>query len=209
MKVTEIVPQKNNNRRVSVFVDNEYAFSLDETDAILNKVKVGTELSKSDIARLTMEGNFTKARDYAFSVISRKPVTEKMLSDKLSEKGYDKAVICEVCTELSSLGYLSDCDYANLFLEHCTQKLWGRKKIIYEMKQKGLSDETIYDCMQNFSEEDLLPEMVKTIRQKYKNFDKSDYKEKASITRYFGARGFEFSLIDKAISKASEEAENE
>ena len=72
MKVTDISPQKNNIHRVSVFVDNEYAFSLDETDAVLFKVKVGTELSPSDIQRLTMEGNFTKARDYAFSVLSRK-----------------------------------------------------------------------------------------------------------------------------------------
>lgn len=209
MKVTDLLPQKNNKHRVSVFVDNEYAFSLDETDAVLFKVKVGTQLSAADIQRLTMEGNFTKARDYAFSILSHKMLTEKQLSEKLMEKGYDKAVSSEVCRELISLGYINDEEYARLFLEHCTMKLWGKKKISYEMKQKGLSDETIAICLEDFFEDDMTDEMVRAIRQKYQGSDLSDFKVKSRITRHFASRGFNFDFIDKCIRLSIEEAEND
>ncbi len=209
MKVTDIVPQKNNNHRVSVFVDNEYAFSLDETDAILLKVKIGTELSNKDIERLTMEGNFTKARDYAFSILSHKMLTEKMLCDKLLEKGYDKAVVFEVSRELISLGYLNDEAYANLFLEHSKEKLWGKKKIRYEMEKKGLSNETIAVSLEDFQEDVMQEAVARTILKKYGKKDLSDYKVRASITRHFAMRGFDFSFIDKCIRLSIEEAENE
>jgi len=207
MKVTDISPQKNNIHRVSVFVDNEYAFSLDETDAVLFKVKVGTELSPSDIQRLTMEGNFTKARDYAFSVLSRKMLTESMLSEKLTEKGYDKAVISEVSRELVSLGYINDSDYASLFLEHCKSKMWGKKKIAFEMKKKGLGDETIALCLESFAEDEMQEDIVDFICKKYKGSDLRDYKEKSRITRFFASRGFDFGFIDKCIRLAEEENE--
>ncbi len=209
MKVTEILPQKNNKHRVSVFVDNEYAFSLDETDAVKLKVKVGTELSEADIKRLTMEGNFTKARDYAFSVLSHKMLTEKQLIDRLTEKGYDKAVSSEVVRELCSLGYINDEEYARLFLEHCKAKLWGKKKISYEMKQKGLSDETIALCLESFCEEDIENEIVRVIRQKYQGSDLCDFKVKSRITRFLASRGFDFAFIDKCIRLATEEEEND
>lgn len=205
MKVTELLPQKNNKHRVSVFVDNEYAFSLDETDAVLFKVKVGTQLSEDDIKRLTMEGNFTKARDYAFSILSRKMLTEKQLSDKLCEKGYDMAVSSEVCRELVSLGYINDEEYARLFLEHSVMKLWGKKKIMYEMKQKGLSDDTIAICLESFCEDDMTDEILRAIRQKYQGADLRDFKVKSRITRHFASRGFDFGFIDKCIRLAEEE----
>lgn len=209
MKVTDISPQKNNKHRVSVFVDNEYAFSLDETDAVLFKVKVGTELSSQDIKRLTMEGNFTKARDHAFSLLSHKMLTEKMLTEKLTEKGYDKAVIIEVCRELISLGYINDEEYAKVFLEHCREKLWGKKKISYEMRQKGLSDETIALCLESYCEDDAEDEMVRAIRQKYRLSDLCDFKVKSRIIRFFASRGFDFAFIDKCITLATEEEEND
>ncbi len=209
MKVTDVVVQKNNTQRVSVFVDNEYAFSLDGADALLMKIKPGRELTKEDIARCNYECNFTKARDKALEILSRKSVSKKELSDKLSQKGYDDSIIDDAISELETLGYVNDEEYANLFLEHCMAKMWGKKKIRYEMKQKGIPEAVIAEKLSQFDEDDNLDEIKEIIISKYGNDDISDIKIKAKITRYLASRGFDFSLIDKVIRLSKEELSDE
>jgi len=209
MKVTSVEIQKNNKQRVSVFVDNEYAFSLDETDAVLLKIKPGRELSQKDIENCIMECNYTKARDKAFDILSRKPVSKKELENALSQKGFDDAVTVQVIEEMSNLGYIDDYEYATLFLEHCRQKMWGEKKIRYEMKQKGIDESVISEVLSDLDSENEIEEMVKLIISKYGTEDLSDMKTKAKITRYFASRGFDFSFIDRLIRLAIEENSNE
>lgn len=209
MKVTEVTAQKNNKHRVSVFVDNEYAFSLDETDAVMLKIKPGRELTEADMTRCIMECNYTKARDYSLNILSARPMTQKQLSDKLKEKGYDEAVVTEVKNELILLGYLNDYDYAELFLEHCISKMWGKKKIRYEMKQKGISDEIIKDILEDYDSADFCDEMAEMIISKYGSCELKDMKTKARVIRYFSSKGFDFSDIDRALRRAAEIAEDE
>lgn len=209
MKVTDVTVQKNNKHRVSVFVDNEYAFSLDETDAVVFKIKPGRELSQSELDRCIMESGFTKVLGKAFDMLSRKPYSRKELQDKLGQSGYDEAIVFEVAEELESLGYINDTDYAALFLEHCISKMWGKKKIRYEMKQKGLSDEIIAEALGALDDDDTEEEMTDMILARYRGEDMTDIKTKARITRYFASRGFDFAMIDKAIRKAIEVTGNE
>ena len=199
MKVTDVSQQKNNSQRVNVFVDGSYSFSLDEAEAVLKGIKPGKELSEKDIRNLLMDSEFGKARDYALGVLSRKMITSSDLLGKLKEKGYAEIIAVEVIEELTSLGYIDDESYAATYLEYCREKMWGKKKIRFEMKQKGLGDELIENALMSYDEGDLISEMAELIKQKYPHDDLSDMKTKAKITRYFASRGFDFSQIDASI----------
>lgn len=209
MKVTKVEPQKHIKSRVSVFVDDKYMFSLDETDAFRLGIKCGKELNDRDIENCIMECNFSKARDKAFDILSRRPLSKKELGDKLCEKGYDEIIISEVINELETLGYIDDYDYAMLFLEHCNEKMWGIKKIRYEMSHRGISHEIIEDVLSSQNEYERIEEMRDIIISRYAQRNLSDMKTKASVTRYFASRGFDFSLINSALNAAIEELSNE
>ena len=209
MKITDVSPQKNNSLRVNVYVDGNYSFSLDAAEAVLKGIKEGRELSQKDIDNLLLDSKFSKARDTALNILSRKSITSFELSQKLAEKGYEPIVIGEVKEELASLGYIDDEAYASMYLEYCIEKIWGIKKIQYEMKLKGISDEIIGDVLSSYNEAYVLEQMTELILQKYSNLCLSDQKDKAKIIRYFAARGLDFSLINTAISKAAEEMNNE
>ena len=209
MKVTDVTPQKNNNHRVSVFVDNEYAFSLDREDVFFFKIKIGKELTQKDIDECIEECNFTKARDKAFDIISRKSVSSSELVSKLTEKGYDKKTAEKVKAELETLGYIDDKAYGELFLEHCLSKGWGRRKIEYEMKQKGLSSDLICECIESIDKDEMEEKMKETILARFKGENLSDIKIRQKITRYFASRGYDFNIIEKAIRETIGEMENE
>lgn len=209
LKITEVSPQKNNSLKVNVFVDGEYRFSLDGADAALRGIKPGKELSEKDIANLMMDSRFTKARDTALNILSRKTITSHDLCVKLGEKGYEDIVIGEVIKELESLGYIDDESYASMYLEYCLEKIWGKKKITYEMKQKGISDEIIESVLGAYEDDAALEQMTEVIKQKYMYDELSDPKTKAKITRYFASRGFDFSQINTAINIVAKENSDE
>jgi len=209
MTVTGVEPQKNSKSRVSIFVDGKYAFSLDETDAVRMGIKCGRELTDRDIENCKMECDYSKAREKAFDMLSGRSLSKKELCEKLSRKGYDEAVVVEVANELEELGYINDYDYAMLFMEHCREKMWGSKKIRYEMNQRGISNDIIEEILSECNEYDMLDEIKEIIISRYSSRDLTDMKTKASAVRYFASRRFDFSLINSAISAAIEELANE
>ena len=209
MKITKISPQKNNALKVNVFIDEEFAFSFDSAEAILKGLKEGRDLSEKEIKNLLMDSQFTKARDYALGILSRKSITKKLLCDKLSEKGYNQIIIAEVINELESLGYIDDESYAQMFFEYCLEKMWGKKKIRYEMQLKGVNADIIEEILSSYNPGDAICNMKAYICQRYSQNDLTDAKTKAKITRHFASKGFDFPEITAAISEAIKEISNE
>ena len=199
MKITDITAQKHNKDRVSVFVDNEYTFSLDGVDAIKYQLKIGNDISQENIEFYRRECNISKARSLAMDIISRKPLCKKMLTDKLCEKGYDFEVIGEVVAELESIGVLDDYSYAVLFAEYAKEKCWGERRFKYELSQKGVENKIINLVADEFDFCDA-DEILELLKQKYKGQDFNDIKVKQKASRFLAARGFEFSVINEAIN---------
>ncbi len=199
MKITEVSSQKNNPDRVNVYCDGEYILSLDAVDAVVLGIKPGREIGEKELGNLVFESQFGKAKAKALNILSRKNVTARMLADELSAKNYEEAVVCEVINELETLGYIDDYSYAVMYMEQAAEKLWGKKKIVYELSQKGVDINTIDDAL----EEAELPgadELSECIAQKYGGEDVEDYKTKQRIVRFFASRGFDFSTINDAIN---------
>ena len=209
MKITRVTPQKNNQVKVNIFIDDEFAFSFDGAEAVLKGLKEGRELTQKEIKNLLMDSEFIKARDYALGILSRKSITKKLLSDKLSEKGYNEIIIPEVINELTSLGYIDDESYAQMFFEYCLEKMWGKKKICYEMQQKGISADITEEILSSYNTDEAICNMSAYICERYSDEDLTNHKIKEKITRHFASKGYDFSEITKAIAEAIKEISNE
>lgn len=198
MKITEVSPQKNNPQRVNVYADGDYVFSLDEVDALVMGIKPGREITDQDLKNCLFESQFSKAKSKAMEILSRKPLSKQMLADELQKKEYDEVVIAEVINEFESLGYLDDYNYAMLYIEYAASKIWGEKKIRYELNGKGIDPNTIEDAI-CASQLPGTEEIAELIKQKYSGEDTDDIKVKQRIFRFFASRGFDFSLVEKAL----------
>jgi len=198
MKITEVSPQKNNQKRVNVYLDGEYVLSLDDVDALVMGIKTGREISEAELKNLMFESQYGKAKSKALDILSRKSISSGSLRDYLKSKGYDDIVITEIINELEELGYIDDYSYALMFLEYAREKLWGRKKIVYELGKKGVDINTIEDAMSE-AELPLEREVAEHIKMKYALEDIKDYKVRQKIIRFYSSRGFEISVIEDAI----------
>jgi len=199
MKVTDVQPQKNDSSKVSVFIDGDYAFSLDEVDALVMGIKTGLEVEREKLGEMVFASKFAKAKNAALKLISRKSVCRKMIVDLLFEKGFDEEITDAVCAEFESLGYIDDYSYASLFVEYALEKMWGERKIRYELGVKGISKDIIDEILSETSAADVNT-LSEIILEKYRGLDFEDIKIKQKIQRFFISRGFDYSQINEAIN---------
>lgn len=203
--ITEVSVQKNNPLRVNVYCEKGYLFSLDDVDAVTLGIKPGRILSSEELEKLSFVSEFGKAKDKALAVLSRKSVTRYELGKILMET-FESEVVENVLCELESLGYIDDCAYTMLFLEKAYEKLWGKKKIIYELSQKGIDRNTAEDVMEEAHIAGA-EEIAEYMAVKYRDEDFSDFRTKQRVMRFFASRGFEYSEIDDAIKLYTEKKE--
>ncbi len=92
------------------------------------------------------------AKAYAMKVVASGSVTERKLTDKLKEREYSENDIEEAVSYVKSFGYINDARLAQDMLEKLAARQWGRFKICYYLKGKGISDDVIENL--DFSEID-------------------------------------------------------
>ncbi|MBC8596109.1 regulatory protein RecX [Qingrenia yutianensis] len=201
MKITDITPQKNNKNRVSVFVDGKYSFSLDDTDMVRLKVKIGSEITENEIEIFNKECNLSKARMRLMQVINRKAASRKMLFDDLAKHGYDREIIDIALDEFERLGYIDDEVFALEYAKSAYSfKRHGKIRIVSDLTHKGVPREIAQNAVDDL-DTDERSNIEEIIRERFMHIDFSDYKEKQRVVRYFASRGFNFSDIFAVIDR--------
>ena len=149
------------------------------------------------------------AKQKAYRLLSMRPHSEKELEKKLREKGFPAVVIKEALEKLHDLKYLNDASFANGWARNlAVNKLWGNRKIITSLREKGVAAQFIDDAIAaarlEISEEEAIAVLVrkKAAKKKPVTFD---IKEKQRIFQNLMGRGFPPGLILNKLGKAGEE----
>lgn len=132
--------------------------------------------------------------------------SRKKLAMKLRGKGTDADIAEEAVSELEAKGYINDDSNAAREAERCARKLWGRRRILAALYEKGYEEEASKKAI--YALEDAETDFVENCRELIcKKYDSlpTDPKGKAklfaSMTRY----GYSSSEINSAIGKIKEE----
>lgn len=153
------------------------------------------------------------ASQKAYRLLSLRPHSEKELEKKLREKGFPAVVVKETLEKLHDLKYLNDASFAGQWARNLVvNRIWGNKKIIASLREKGIAADLINLAIENAREE--LPEeeaieiliKKKAARRMPAAFD---VKEKRRIFQALMGRGFPAGLILNKLGKAAEEKSND
>jgi len=149
------------------------------------------------------------AKQKAFRLLSLRPHSEKELEKKLREKGFPAVVVKETLEKLHDLKYLNDESFAKSLARNlAVNKLWGNKKIIGSLREKGLTAElidlSIEQTRQELPEEDAIEILInkKTAKRKTAALD---FKEKQKIFQTLMGRGFPPGLILNKLGRIKRE----
>ena len=205
--ITALKVQKRNPRRVNVFLDDRYAFGLAAIEAA--RLRRGQVLSDEDIERLKEKDSFEKAHDRALHFLSYRPRSEAEVRRYLQGKAVSPAVEEEVIERLIRVRLLDDLDFARYWVEN--RKSFnprGLRMLRYELRQKGLSDETIAqaltDLNENEEEEEKGAYRVALRRgRRLAHLDKVSFRKKLSA--HLLRRGFPYEVVNPTVERAWQE----
>lgn len=203
MIITKIEKQKNNNKRYSIFIDNEFAFGIDEIDLLYYKLKENEPLDNEKYEYILNKLLLKRAKDKALKYLGYKIRSKNQVIKKLQEYEFPSNVIDKVIRVLEKYNYINDEDFAKAFIkDKLNLKGHGVFKISYDLKMLGVDEEIfkkyLYDDEFINEEEKAKDLLLKKLGNK--NIEDLDYKEKQKIYAYLARRGFSYDSIKKAFN---------
>ncbi len=146
-------------------------------------------------------------KDAAVKLIAVKDRTEKELSQRLAEKGYDEREIAEAMAFAAEYGYTDDRAYARKYIrEGVNLKNYGFSRIRAELLKKGVDRYVVeeeIDSARESADEAPRERILGAMERRFAGADLSNPKERNRIFGYFARRGFSPNEIWGAINKKS------
>jgi regulatory protein len=129
---------------------------------------------------------------------------QKEVRNKLYENGACKEEIEELLMELINQKLIDEERYARNFARGKFRiKNWGRRKIVYELKQDQISDYCIKKGLSEIDEDEYLQTLERLTERKLPDIlkDKNLFTRRAKLQRYLSQKGFETDLISLMLKK--------
>jgi regulatory protein len=204
--ITALKVQKRNPRRVNVYLDGHYAFGLAAIEAA--RLRRGQVLSDEDIEGLKERDSFEKAHDRALRFLSYRPRSEAEVRRYLQGKAVSPTVEEEVIERLTRAKLLDDLAFARYWVENRESfRPRGLRMLRYELRQKGLSDETIAQALMDLDEEEGAYRAALRRGRKLTHLDQISFRKK--LGAHLLRRGFPYEVVNPAVERTWQELKAE
>jgi regulatory protein len=123
---------------------------------------------------------------------------------RIRELGGSGEMTESIVNRLVKENYLNDQRFVSLYVrEKFRLNKWGRVKMHYYLKMKGLKEELIQSGFSEIDEDDYVALLIKTMKEKAKTIRSTDkYEKMGQIIRFTQGRGFEPELIHRYLNRA-------
>ena len=204
--ITALEIQKRNKERVNIYLDEEYAFSLDIMAAA--QLHKGQHLTDAEVDALRDQGEISKAVERAVRFLSYRPRSIAEVRRNLSEKQIPETVIDAVVDRLSNLGYLDDRAFAVYWVENRnTFKPLSQRALRYELRQKGVSRAEIDAAIADIDEDETAHRAAQTQIRRLRGKTRVEFRSK--ISGFLQRRGFGYGVIQTVMENLIAEIEME
>ncbi|MFZ5518147.1 MAG: RecX family transcriptional regulator [Candidatus Zhuqueibacterota bacterium] len=203
-KITQIVIQQKRKNRCSIFLDDEFAFGLNEDVVFQYGLKKGDELTEKQVEEILVSEEKKAAKERALNLLSFRDRSEKELRTKLKQAGFQEANVDSAIDELKRLRFIDDRKFAMNFAQSkMMAKPLGEFLLRRELKQKGIDEEIIEQVIENiFGETDQVALALRIAGQKLrqiKNLDET--KKKRRVSDLLLRRGFNWDVVSQVLDQ--------
>ena len=153
MLITAIEPRRKSLR--ALYLDGELAVNIDAQTLLSSRFQVGTEITDEELHELLAASDANRAKEKALYLIAHRDHSKKELVDKIRRTASQEAAE-KAADRMVEIGLIDDRDYARRYASELFQrKYFARKRVEYELKQKGIDPDFIEELL-----EELEPEPV-------------------------------------------------
>lgn len=193
-KITALRVQQRRQDRVSVYLDDEYAFGLQLVVAA--HLRLGQHLSAEEIAQLLERDAAERAYENALRFLSYRPRSEREMWQYLQRKKVDDETAAEVMQRLSRIGLVNDDEFARQWVAsreaNRPRGVWGLRA---ELRQKGVADKVIRAAVSDVDEEEGALRVASRRAVRLAGLDKQTFRHR--LLSFLQRRGFSYDIARK------------
>ncbi len=207
-KITALRMGKGRRKRVSVFLDGEFAFSLEAEVAVKEGLRVDQELTPERVKDIASADSYRRCYDAAALILSYRPRSEPELREKLTQKGFSGSSIDEVISRMKEQRLINDTDFAEFWKDNRdTFSPRSRWLTGQELRRKGVSEDIINQVVESIDDAE---SAYRAARKKARNLPRYDYQSfRQRLGEHLQRRGFGYGVITDTVKRLWDELENE
>ena len=178
MLISAVEPWKKSMS--AVYIDGEYAVTLDTMTLIKNHIKAGAEISDEELHSLIQQSEKQRANEKALNLITYRDHSKKELKEKLS-RTYSEETAEEIAEKMQEAGLVNDEEYARKYAEELLRKKhMSMRGIEFKLREKGISSEIIQIIKEEL-EFDPVSEIQQVLAKKYPTYAQDEKVKKRAI----------------------------
>jgi regulatory protein len=203
MKITKISQQVKRQSRYSIFVDEEYSFSLSDTVLLETGLVKGQELTGEQVQGYKQLSTDDKLYNRTLQYLALRPRSIWEVEFYLKRKEAPEPLIEQITEKLLKFGLLDDYKFAESFTrDRRLLRSASTRKIQLELQKKHIASDIISQVLSEDETDtsNMLRDLIVRKRQQTK------YREdETKLMQYLARQGFGYGDIKQALSDLAEE----
>jgi len=207
-RITALRAGKGRRKRVNIYLDGKYAFSLAAEVAAKESLQVEQELSADDIKTLSRSDDLHRCFSAATLYLSYRPRSEPELRERLRRRGFDGDCVEQTVARLKKQGLLDDTAFAQFWTENRDYFSPRSQRLTrLELRKKGVPEEIIDRAVNNINDED---SAYRAGLKKARSLSRSDYPcFRRRLGDHLKRRGFSYGVINHTVERLWQEQGNQ
>ena len=203
-KITALRVSRGRRKRVNIFLDGKFAFSLEAEVVAKEGLQVEQVLSADQIEALASADQFHRYLNAAVHYLNYRPRSESELRGRLRQRGFDGDTQEAVIAKLKEQGLVDDMAFAQ-FWKNDRQSFSPRSQWLtkLELKRKGVANDIIDQVVNAIDDDD---SAYRAALSKARSLPQSDYQGfRRRLGSYLQRRGFSYAVINHTVEQVWQE----
>jgi len=206
-EITALRIGRGREKRVNVFVDDRFAFSLGAEVVAKEALQVGQELSTSQVEALARTDHFHRCFNAASHYLGYRPRSESEVRGRLQRRGFDGDCIEAVIAKLREQGVVDDVAFAQFWKENRESfSPRSRRLTKLELRRMGVVNDIIDHVVDDVDDGDNAYRAALSKTRHWTLFDYASFRHR--LGEYLRRRGFDYEVINHTVERIWRERGN-
>jgi regulatory protein len=202
--ITALTKGKRHEKRLNLFLDGKFVFSIEEDEAAREKLSVGLELTVERFEVLMESLKQSRCLNAAYRYLSYRPRSEAELKERLHRRGFPQSHIETAVARLKEQGLMHDGDFAKFWAENRTTfSPRSRSLTRSELRKKGVPDDAIKDAITEIDETEAAYRAAQGRARRLAALEYPEFRQR--LGDFLRRRGFGYDVINRTVKKVWQE----